>query len=62
MEFIVHDNFLRKEMFFFLYPVFDIQLGKSQTTKASFTYQKPLCYEAVAENIHSIPQLFWTYF
>ena len=46
MEFIVYDNFLRKKMFFFY-----IQRGKSQTTKASFTYQKELFYEPVAENI-----------
>ena len=31
--------------------MFVIQCGKSQTTKASFTYQKTLCYEPVAENI-----------
>ena len=41
--------------------MFVIQRGKSQTTKASFTYQKTLCYEPVAENIQH-PQLFWTYF
>ena len=38
-------------MLFFLKPVFDIQRGNNQTTKAPFTYQKALCYEPVAENI-----------
>ena len=42
MEFIVHDKFLKKD-------VFDIQQGKSKTTEASSAYQKALRYESVVE-------------
>ena len=44
-------KFPEKKMFFFLWPVFVIQRGKSQTKKAFFTYQKVLCHEPVTENI-----------